>query len=217
MFIDDIDSSALGEAGVLLFSGGADSTLLAHSLIRRGKRLTALSVAYPGRPAAEIETAARIAGRIGFAERLTIALDLPWRALRGEPGAMNEGWFPHRNLMFLAMALHVAEVRGASFVAAGYARRDGMVFSDATPEFMAMFGTVAARSSGNRATGREIDVLVPFLEKDEFMHAESRRFPDLPALIASTWSCWRDAGQPCGVCAACRERAAYYPEFAAAR
>src|SRR5260370_27319419 len=94
LFIDDLDSAELGGSGVLLYSGGADSTLLAHSLIRRGKRLIALSVDYPGRPAAEIATAKRIAGRVGFTEHLTIGLDLPWHPLRGEARGKNEGWVP---------------------------------------------------------------------------------------------------------------------------
>src|SRR4249919_1124381 len=114
VFIDDLDSAKLGESGVLLYSGGADSTLLAHGLIRRGKRLIGLSIDYPGRPAAEIAIAGRIAGRLGLAEHLTIGLDLPWHPLRGETGGLNEGWFPHRNLMFLGIALHVAEIRGAA-------------------------------------------------------------------------------------------------------
>lgn len=212
VFIDDIDSSKLGGVGVLLFSGGADSTLLAHSLVRRGKRLIGLSIDYPGRPAAEIATARRMGERVGLAEHLTIDLGLPWHALRGETGGKNEGWFPHRNLMFLGLALHVAEVRGADFIAAGYARTDGIIFTDATPEFLERFAALAAMSSGSKAGGQPIDILVPFLEKDEFLWAETRRFPGLPALIAETWSCWRDTDQPCGVCAACLERAAYYSE-----
>jgi 7-cyano-7-deazaguanine synthase len=214
VFVDDLDSPRLGRSGVLLYSGGADSTLLAHSLIRRGKALIALSVDYPGRPAAEIAIARRIGGRIGFAEHLTIGLELPWHALRGEAGGLNEGWFPHRNLMFLSMALHVAEIRHADFVAAGYARTDGIVFSDATPEFLQLFNRLAGMSSGSKSGGQAIDVLVPFLEKDEFFRAETERFPDLPALIAETWSCWRDEARPCGVCAACRERAYYFEAVA---
>jgi 7-cyano-7-deazaguanine synthase len=217
VFIDDLDSAELGESGVVLYSGGADSTLLAHSLIRRGKRLIGLSINYPGRPAAEIATAARIAARAGFFEHLTIGLDLPWRPVRGEFGGVNEGWFPHRNVMFLGIALHVAEIKGADFVTAGYARSDGIVFTDATPEFLQLFATVAAMSSGNKSARRRIDVLVPFLEKDEFFRAETARFPDLPALIAETWSCWRDEKRPCGTCQACRERAYYFEAVAADR
>jgi 7-cyano-7-deazaguanine synthase len=217
VFIDDLDSPGLGESGVLLYSGGADSTLLAHSLIRRGKHVIGVSIDYPGRPAAEIAIAKRIAGRIGFTEHLTIELGLPWHAQRGEAGGLNEGWFPHRNLMFLSVALHVAEIRSAHFVAAGYARTDGIIFSDATPGFLKLFNTIAAVSSGRRSADREIGILVPFLEKDAFFRGEAKQFPDLPALIAETWSCWRDESRPCGVCAACRERAYYFEAVGADR
>ena len=210
MFIDDLDSPELGDFGILLYSGGFDSTLLAHGLIRRGKRLIGLSIDFPGRPAAESDVARKVARRIGFAEHLTIGLDVPWRPVRGEVGGMNEGWFPHRNVMFLGLALHLAEIKGAAFVAAGYARTDGIVFTDATPEFLELFATLARMSSGNKASKRQIDVLVPFFEKDEFFRAEAARFPDLPDLIAETWSCWRDAARPCGTCATCRERAYYF-------
>ena len=209
VFIDDLDSAKLGESGVLLYSGGADSTLLAHSLIRRGKRLIGLSIDYPGRPAAEIAIAERHC-RTARSRRASDDRARPSLApLRGETGGLNEGWFPHRNLMFLGIALHVAEIRGAHFIAAGYARTDGIIFSDATPGFLKLFNTIAAVSSGRRSADREIDILVPFLEKDAFFRSESKRFPDLPALIAETWSCWRDEARPCGVCAACRERAYY--------
>ena len=52
MFIDDLDSPELGDFGILLYSGGFDSTLLAHGLIRRGKRLIGLSIDFPGGPSA---------------------------------------------------------------------------------------------------------------------------------------------------------------------
>jgi 7-cyano-7-deazaguanine synthase len=213
VFTDDLDSPELGQLGVLLYSGGFDSTLLAHSLIRRGKRLIGLSIDFPGRPAAEIDAARKLALRIGFAEHLSIGLDLPWRPVRGEVGGMNEGWFPHRNIMFLGLALHLAEVKGADFVAAGYARTDGIVFTDARPEFLQLFAELARMSSGNKSTSRQIDVVVPFFEKDAIYRAEAARFPDLPALISRTWSCWRDEKQPCGVCATCRERAYYFEEL----
>jgi len=211
VFIDDLDSPAIGRAGVLLFSGGADSTLLAHALIQRGKAVTALSIDYPGRPAAETERADRIGRKIGFADRVTIGLNLPWRAQKGEPGTLNEGWFPHRNLMFLSIARHVAEIRKLSFVSAGYARTDGIVFTDATPDFIRSFDALASLSSGQKTADGEVDFVVPFFEKDAFFESEARRFPALPALLAGTWSCWRDGPEPCGVCAACREREAYFP------
>lgn len=215
MFIDDLDSPRLGGQGILLFSGGADSTLLAHALIRRGKRLIAVSVDYPGRPEMEIERARRIAARIGFDKHLTIGLGLPWRAQRGEPGGLNEGWFPHRNILFLAIALHVAEVEGGDFISAAYAKTDGIIFTDATRDFMDQFAAMARMSSGNKGSAKAIDLFVPFFEKDEFFRVESRRYPELPTLMAETWSCWRNEAEPCGVCAACRERAYYFEAVAA--
>ena len=139
-----------------------------------------------------------------------MGLDVPWSPIRGAKGGLDEGWFPHRNLMFLSLALHVAEIRRAEFITAGYAKSDGIVFSDATPEFLGLFVEIAKLSSGRSAHTRGIDVLMPLVEKDEFYQAELTRDPALADLIAATWSCWRDTAEPCGTCAACRERAYYF-------
>ena len=206
MLLHELDDPRLGGRGVILFSGGADSTLLARALGRRGRDLIALSIDYPGRPDVERDRAEGLSRRLGM-EPVRLGLDFAWPAIQGAIGAQDEGWFPHRNIMFLGLALHVAEVKKADFITAGYAKSDGIFFSDATPEFLGRFVELAKLSRGRTALTHEIDLLMPFLDKDAFYWNERERDPDLTQLIAESWSCWRNEAEPCGTCAACRERA----------
>jgi 7-cyano-7-deazaguanine synthase len=207
MFVTNLDDPDLGESGILLFSGGLDSTLLAQALVRRGKLITAISIDYVGRPDAEALAAKKLALEIGVQEHLTIALRYPWIAQQGADGTPTEGWFPHRNLIFFSIALHVAEIKQATFIAAGHTKSDSLTFSDASREFLDSLSNLAALSRGIAdPKARTISLLAPLLDKEELFDAELSICPVLGKLLTMTWSCWRNHDSPCGSCAACLER-----------
>jgi len=193
-------------AAVLLYSGGADSTLSALLLRERGFDVHALSVMYDGRPAGEVRAAAAIARELEFASFHEMRLD---GLAKGAPGwiadrhAHHEGLVPYRNLMFWALAANRAAAVGADAIAAGHTRYDADSYDDAGPAF---FETLAQslRFSGLGRDGHALTIELPLagLSPDEltFLLLKHRDF------LRRTWSCWRDGEKPCGVCFACKER-----------
>jgi 7-cyano-7-deazaguanine synthase len=101
---------------------------------------------------------------------------------------------PARNLVYHAIALSLAEERGAEVVVAGHNRSDAASFADARPEF---FRRLERLNGGPR-------IVLPFAGlSDAGVIRLARR---LGAPLDLTWSCYRDGARPCRRCAACRGR-----------
>lgn len=194
------------KSAVLLYSGGADSTLSAMLLAERGYAVHALSVLYEGRPAAEVKAAHALAADLGLASLHEIRLD---GLAKGAPAwvadrhAHHEGLIPFRNLMFWSLAANRAAEVGANALAAGHTRWDADSYDDAGPAF---FETLARslRFSGLGPSHRELEILLPVagLTPKEFEELLLRH----REFLRRTWSCWRDVAAPCGECFACKER-----------
>lgn len=194
------------KSAVLLYSGGADSTLCAMLLAERGYAVHALSVLYEGRPAGEMTAAANLAKELAFASFHEMRLDgMAKGAPRWitAPQAYHEGLVPFRNLMFWSLAANRAAAVGASAIAAGHTRYDAESYDDAGPAFFDAL-KASLRFSGLGPAGRDLEVLLPLAEfTNERLAAElvARR-----EFLRGTWSCWRDGATPCGLCFACTER-----------
>jgi len=194
------------KSAVLLWSGGADSTLCAMLLRERGVAVHALSIVYPGRPSGEVRAAASLADELSFASYHEMRLDgmavgaPAWLATRH---AHHEGFVPFRNLMFWSLAANRAAAVGADAVAAGHTRYDAESYDDAGPAFFDALSKTL-RFSGLGPDGRDLHVELPLasLTPDE-MSGLLLRHRDF---LKRTWSFWRDGDRPCGVCFACTER-----------
>ena len=191
---------------VLLYSGGADSTLCAMLLQERGVAVHALSVMYAGRPAGEMRAAAALAKELAFASHHEMRLDgmsigAPKWMADGRPD--HEGVVPYRNLMFWSLAANRAATVGADAVAAGHTRYDAESYDDAGPAFFGVLAD-ALRFSGLGPAGRDVEIALPLAALSPAEMADlllrHREF------LRRTWSCWRDGAAPCGVCFACKER-----------
>jgi 7-cyano-7-deazaguanine synthase len=194
------------KSAVLLYSGGADSTLCAMLLAERGYAVHALSVVYEGRPAGEMRAAEALSRELAFASFHEMRLD---GMAKGAPGwlaerhAHHEGLVPYRNLMFWSLAANRAAAVGATAIAAGHTRYDADSYDDAGPAFFDAL-RASLRFSGLGADGRDLEILLPLAElTNERLAAElvARR-----EFLRGSWSCWRDGATPCGVCFACTER-----------
>jgi 7-cyano-7-deazaguanine synthase len=194
--------------GILLFSGGIDSTLAALILQSQGVELIALTINYPNRPQGEIRATKALEKELPFVMSLDVSLDtggsLAKFPLRH---GLDQGWIPYRNLLFWAIAAHKAVMLDADFVAAGHDDDDGLAFSDASEDFFAGLRKLL-KLTGSTKEKPAVDIELPIYTASlEYLQAISAQHP---TIMDITWSCWLDATHPCTRCYACEERAEFF-------
>lgn len=129
---------------VVLLSGGLDSMVTAALAQEAGFAVHALTVDYGQRHRLELESATRIAERLGLVQQTQIALDL--RAFGGSAltdaidvpkGGVGHDipvtYVPARNLVFLALTTACAEAAGARDVFIGVNALDYSGYPDCAP------------------------------------------------------------------------------------
>jgi 7-cyano-7-deazaguanine synthase len=202
---------------VVLVSGGLDSATVLAIAREQGHRCLALSFDYGQRHRAELAAAHRVATALGAAEHRILAMpigefgqsaltdpaiDVPEHGGTGIPVT----YVPARNTVFLACALGLAEVAGASDIFIGVNAIDYSGYPDCRPEFIAAFERMANLATKAAVEGRAIRIHAPLIDlsKAEII----RRGIALGIDYALTVSCYQpdDAGSACGRCDACRLR-----------
>src|SRR5437660_170481 len=204
--------------GIVLLSGGIDSTTTLALAQRQGFEVYALTFRYGQRHQLEVEAARRIAGALRAARHEIIDLDLrrfggsaltddiavPKDRTRDEiAGAIPVTYVPARNTIFLAFALAWAEVLGAADIFVGVNALDYSGYPDCRP-------AVCLRFSGCTLwSGREPDrpgATCGFCDTD-FVGTDGPgggRFASPRALALAVSAAWPHApptrGQPFVVC-----------------
>jgi 7-cyano-7-deazaguanine synthase len=203
---------------VVLLSGGMDSAVVLAEARALGHAVHALSVRYGQRHSAELDAAARVAEALGAVSHKLVDVDL--RAIGGSaltadiavpesPGAgIPVTYVPARNTIMLALALGWAEVLGANDLYVGVNAVDYSGYPDCRPEYVAAFERLANLATRAAVEGARLVVHAPLmaLGKADIV----RRGIALGVDFGLTVSCYQaDAeGRACGVCDACRLRAA---------
>ena len=201
---------------MVVLSGGMDSTVCLALAATRHRQVSAVTFDYGQRHRREVEHASRVAGHYR-AHHLVVALDASgWggSALTDAdvevPEASADGsipatYVPARNLIFLSVAVGIAEATDADAVYLGVNALDYSGYPDCRPEFVASFRATAALALKRGVEGRPVDVRTPLigLTKAEIV----RLGLELEAPLHLTWSCYREGDRPCGRCDACRLRA----------
>ena len=204
---------------IVLFSGGLDSTTCLYWALAQGYTCETLSVTYGQRHAREIESAKKIAQRVGVKTHF-VDVNLPWlvtsslvdstQALPDLPiekitsGGIPSTYVPGRNLLFLSLAGSLLDAIGADTIIAGPNAVDFSGYPDCTPQFYQ-----AAAQALNRATRKGvqngIEVLAPLmhLSKEEIVRLAAQ----LHVPFELTWSCYAGGNKPCGKCDSCKLRA----------
>jgi 7-cyano-7-deazaguanine synthase len=181
-----------------------------------GYAVIALTVDYGQRHRAELDAAKRVAQWLQATEHALIRVDL--RAVGGSaltggipvPRGPSEGipvtYVPARNTLFLALALGLAEARGAGSIVIGANRIDFSGYPDCRPEFLSAFARVAETGTKAGVEGRAPRVLAPLLDLTKADIVRLGRRLDVP--FEHTISCYDPgpSGRPCGTCDACRLR-----------
>lgn len=200
---------------IVLLSGGLDSATVLAIARSEGFECHAISFLYGQRNEIELAAAKRVAHSLGVVEHLVYPLDLrlfgasaltsdieiPKDAV-GAPG-IPVTYVPARNTIFLALALGLAESRGAQEIWLGVNAIDYSGYPDCRPEFIEAFQQVILRGTRVGLEKKEPRLVTPLihLSKAEII----RRGIELGVDYSLTHSCYDpDAkGRACGHCDSC--------------
>lgn len=209
----------------VLLSGGLDSATAAAWARSAGFEVTALSVDYGQRQAAELDAARRVAASLGITDHRVVRVDL--RAIGGSAltsdlavpkdraeigGDVPITYVPARNTVFLALLTGLAEVVGARDLVLGVNAQDYSGYPDCRPEFLHAFAEVARLGTRAGAEGGRFEIHAPLLHLSKA--GIVRLGLALGVEYADTLSCY-DPPAPfvhCGGCDACRLRRAGFAE-----
>lgn len=189
---------------VVLLSGGLDSSVALAVTAADEFACVALAVSYGQRNDGREMECARI--QSGRARAELAPVDISFRVSTGDPLSQRGGtgvsphYVPGRNGVLMALALSVAEARGATRVVIGATAEDIAGFPDCRPGY---FEAWRSLSRLGMATAPEIVAPLGALTKADVI----RLGLSLGVDPAATWSCYGPGPSPCGVCGACVVRA----------
>jgi 7-cyano-7-deazaguanine synthase len=209
---------------VVLLSGGADSTVLLHHVLRNlGRRpVHALSFNYSQRHAKELDCARWQARAAGVAEHRIIDVSFLGDLLKPATALVAGGddvpdlrdlsmaqlvqpptYVPNRNMILLSLAAAYAETAGIEEVFYGAQAQDQYGYWDCTTTFVDRLNHVLALNRG-----KPVKVYAPFVRMKK---AETVQLGlELGVDFSRTWSCYRGGQKACGTCPTCAERIAAF-------
>jgi 7-cyano-7-deazaguanine synthase len=195
-----------------------DSAVAAAWARAEGYVLVALSVDYGQHTRAELGAARTLAAWLGAEEHVELEVDLRpvgGSALTGDievptgdpvGDAIPVTYVPARNTLLLALALGLAEARGAEAMVIGANSVDYSGYPDCRPEFLDAFAKVAETGTKAGVEGRAPKVVAPLsrLSKAGIISLGAR----LGVPFERTVSCYVPdmEGRACGQCESCRLR-----------
>ena len=203
---------------VVLLSGGLDSTTCLAMARAQGFEPACLCVSYGQRHKVELERARKVAQAMGVTDFRTVAIDL--RAIGGSAltddiavpkdrdearmgSGIPETYVPARNTVFLALALGLAEVVGASDLFIGVNAVDYSGYPDCRPEFIRAFEALANLATRAGVEGTHFHVHAPLsgMTKADIIRAGVKLGVD----YGMTHSCYDPdpQGRACGRCDSC--------------
>lgn len=214
-----------GNRAVILLSGGLDSTTTLALADSMGMELIALSFRYGQKHSMELDLARDAAARYGVKEHVVIELDpVPFSGSsltgsgeipdRGTPASITteipSTYVPARNTVFLAIALGVAETRGAGHIFIGVNSLDYSGYPDCRPEFIEAFQKLADVATKTAVMGNPPVIHAPLMHmtKAEIIRTGVKLGVDHRRTI----SCYQpdSRGFSCGICDSCRLRLAAF-------
>jgi len=183
----------------------------------QGYRLIALTIDYNQRHKIELQSAQKIAAKLGVVEHIILPLDLSrfgGSALTADIDVPKTGvtddipvtYVPARNLIFLSLTLGLAEAREARDIFIGVNALDYSGYPDCRPEFIEGFERLAdlATRAGDQGSGFHIRTPLQYMTKADIAREAIRLGLD----PAWSWSCYDPTADnlPCGLCDSCRLR-----------
>lgn len=199
--------------GVIILSGGLDSSVLAHFLVKTKKiDLLALSFDYGQKHKKELECAAFQAKslsiphkiiNLGFMDEvftsslLSSGKDIPDGHYEDE--SMKQTVVPNRNMILISIAAGLAISENREHLFYGAHAGDHSIYPDCRPEFIQKLGETL-----ELCDWQDLSLQVPFqnLKKYEIVKIGY----DLEIDFAQTWTCYKGGEKACGTCGSCTER-----------
>jgi len=202
---------------IVLLSGGLDSAVTAAQAIADGYEAIALSFHYGQRHERELIAAKQIATYLGIQAHFVLDVNLAqWGGSSltdetvavptdgVEPGVIPSTYVPGRNTVFLAIALSLAEAKGATAIYLGINAVDYSGYPDCRPEYLEAMQHLATLSSKVGVEGQAPRLVAPLVQDSKVEIV--RRALHLGVPIEQTWSCYVGGAEPCGQCDSCRLR-----------
>ena len=215
---------------LVILSGGLDSTVCMAIAARDHDEVLALTFDYGQRHRVELVRAEQVVAHYG-AGQIVVGLDASqWggsaltdatievpdaafdtvSANRAPTDGIPVTYVPARNLVFLAVAMGVAEARDIDIVYLGVNALDYSGYPDCRPEFVRAFEAAAALALKRGVEGDPVSVRTPLIDLGKADIVRLGR--SLGAPLHLTWSCYRGDERPCGRCDACALRAKGFEE-----
>lgn len=209
---------------VVLLSGGLDSTTALYLAKSEGHEVYAISFDYGQKHSRELESARRVAEKVGVVSHQVVSLNLSlWggSSLTDEKMAIEDGdvdrndipmtYVPARNMVFLSVAASMAEAVGAQHIYIGVSQVDYSGYVDCRKVFIdAMENAINLGTVMSAERGQKIEVHAPFINMTKA--DEIRLGEKLGVDFGLTWSCYRGGEKPCGTCDSCLLRAKAFKE-----
>jgi len=214
---------------VILLSGGLDSSTTLFIARSRGYICRSLILDYGQRHTREISSAVSVARRAGSAYNI-IKIAFPWNGspLIGKAGKLPEGrtvgkikkggipstYVPARNTVMLSYALAAAESIGASAIFIGANALDYSGYPDCRPDYIDKFNELARLGTRAGREARPIRIYAPLIDLTKSRIIKKGLKLGVPYEL--TWSCYKGAARPCGMCDSCILREKGFEEAGAA-
>lgn len=201
---------------LVVASGGLDSTTAATQLVKQGYDVTLLHFNYGHVAEGPEEQAVRKIAEFLNVPLLEVNMDF-FRVVRHSPllgeGEINRRrggisgaefaheWVPARNLIFIALAVALAEAYGYDYVATGINLEEAGAYPDNEMEFIRLLNQVLPYAVG---PNKHVELLMPVghLVKHEIVKLGL----EVGAPLHLTWSCYDKGPKHCGRCGPCYMR-----------
>jgi len=211
-----------GKKAVVLLSGGLDSTTVVAIAKQQGFAVYALSFDYGQNHKQELDSAARVAQKLGVVQHAVVKVDL--RSFGGSAltsdipvpkhrsaGDIGQGvpvtYDPARNTVFLSLALAWAETLGATDIFLGVNALDYSGYPDCRPEFIAAFERVANLGTKiGTENGSRIHIHTPLISMTKKQIVQTGLSLGVDYSITTTCYDPSPTGEACGACDACQLR-----------
>ncbi|AOL16290.1 7-cyano-7-deazaguanine synthase QueC [Sulfolobus sp. A20] len=202
---------------LVIASGGLDSTVAATKLIREGYEVALLHFNYHHKAEEKEREAIKKISEYLNVPLIEISTDLfkmighttllkgggeIVKDRKGEEGAeFAHEWVPARNLIFMSVALAIAEAYNYDAIASGINLEEAGAYPDNEMEFIRMLQKLSPYATG---PNKKIDVLMPVgnLVKHEIVKLGLK----MGAPLHLTWSCYEGGDKHCGKCGPCYMR-----------